>query len=141
MRLLNLGVFNPLHTRVLSHSVVSDSVGPRGLSPTRLLHPWDFPAKNTGVGCHALLQGILPTRDQTQVSFVSCIARQVLYHECHLGRPLNPLLTNERLPHPSWNTAYSLESKSQRRIARGKKKKIPRNDRKSFILDQGTDNT
>ena len=26
------------------------------LQPTRLLHPWDFPGKNTGVGCHFLLQ-------------------------------------------------------------------------------------
>ena len=26
-----------------------------GLQPTRLLHPWDFPSKNTGVGCHCLL--------------------------------------------------------------------------------------
>ena len=25
--------------------------------PTRLLHPWDFPGKNTGVGCHCLLRG------------------------------------------------------------------------------------
>ena len=23
-----------------------------GLQPTRLLHPWDFPGKSTGVGCH-----------------------------------------------------------------------------------------
>ena len=29
---------------------------------TRLLCPWDFPAKNTGVGCHAFFQGILPTQ-------------------------------------------------------------------------------
>ena len=28
----------------------------------RLLCPWDFPGKNTGVGCHALLQGIFPTQ-------------------------------------------------------------------------------
>ena len=28
---------------------------PRGLQPTRLLHPWDFPGKSTGVGCHCLL--------------------------------------------------------------------------------------
>ena len=27
-----------------------------GLQPTRLLHPWDFPGKGTGVGCHCLLQ-------------------------------------------------------------------------------------
>ena len=30
--------------------------------PTRLLCSWDFPGKNTGVGCHALLQGIFPTQ-------------------------------------------------------------------------------
>ena len=29
-------------------------------SPTRLLHPCDFPGKNTGVGCHFLLQEIFP---------------------------------------------------------------------------------
>ena len=29
-----------------------------GLWPARLLCPWDFPSKNTGVGCHSLLQGI-----------------------------------------------------------------------------------
>ena len=30
---------------------------PHGLQPVRLLCPWDFPSKNTGVGCHILLQG------------------------------------------------------------------------------------
>ena len=35
---------------------MSDSVQPHGLQPTRLLHPWDSPGKNTGVGCHFLLQ-------------------------------------------------------------------------------------
>ena len=39
-----------------SHSVVSDSLWPHGLWPTRLLHPWDFPGKSTGVGCHCLLR-------------------------------------------------------------------------------------
>ena len=39
-----------------SRSVVSDSSRPHGLQPTRLLHPWDFPGKSTGVGCHCLLQ-------------------------------------------------------------------------------------
>ena len=37
-------------------SVVSDSVRPHRRSPTRLLCPWDSPGKNTGVGCHFLLQ-------------------------------------------------------------------------------------
>ena len=39
-----------------SRSVLSDSSRPHGLQPTRLLHPWDFPGKRTGVGCHCLLQ-------------------------------------------------------------------------------------
>ena len=39
-----------------SRSVVSDSLRPHGLQPTRLLHPWDFPGTSTGVGCHCLLQ-------------------------------------------------------------------------------------
>ena len=38
-----------------SHSVVSDSSRPNGPQPTRLLQPWDFPGKSTGVGCHCLL--------------------------------------------------------------------------------------
>ena len=37
-----------------SCSVVSDSVWPHGLQPTRLFRPWDFPGKSTGVGCHCL---------------------------------------------------------------------------------------
>ena len=32
-----------------------DSLQPHGLQPTRLLRPWDFPGKSTGVGCHCLL--------------------------------------------------------------------------------------
>ena len=39
----------------LSRSVVSDLQRPRGLQPSRLLRPWDFPGKSTGVGCHCLL--------------------------------------------------------------------------------------
>ena len=31
-------------------------MGPHGLQPTRFLRPWDSPGKNTGVGCHFLLQ-------------------------------------------------------------------------------------
>ena len=42
-----------------SRSVVSDSWRPDGLQPTRLLCPWDFPGKSTGVGCHCLLRFLL----------------------------------------------------------------------------------
>ena len=41
---------------LLSRSVVSDSLRPHRRQPTRLPRPWDSPSKNTGVGCHFLLQ-------------------------------------------------------------------------------------
>ena len=44
----------------LGCSVTSDSLQPHGLQPTRLLCPRNSPGKNTGVGCHALLQVNLP---------------------------------------------------------------------------------
>ena len=40
-------------------SVFSDSLWPHGPQHARLLCPWNFPGKNTGVGCHFPLQGIL----------------------------------------------------------------------------------
>ena len=47
-------------------TLVSDSLLPRGrhgLKPLRLLCPWDSPGKNSGVGCHFLLQGIFLTQE------------------------------------------------------------------------------
>ena len=62
---------------VLSHSVMPDSLPPHGLQPSRLLCPWDLPGKNTGMGCHFLLQGIFLTQGLNQ-SLLHC--RQILYH-------------------------------------------------------------
>ena len=53
---INYVSVNEWWVREWSHSVVSSSLRPHGLQPTRLLHPWDSPGKNTGVGCHFLLQ-------------------------------------------------------------------------------------
>ena len=50
-----------------SRSVVSNSLWPHGLQPTRLLHPWDFPGKSTGVGCHC--PGIKPISSALQGGF------------------------------------------------------------------------
>ena len=44
-----------IHACMLSCSVVSDSLQPYELQPARLLCPWSFSGKNTGVGCHLLL--------------------------------------------------------------------------------------
>ena len=45
---------------------------------------WDFPGKNTRVGCHTLLQGIFPTQG-SNLGLLHC--RQILYHLCHQGSP------------------------------------------------------
>ena len=55
------GVAKSDWTTVLTHvcSVVSDSFWPHRLYSTRLLCPWDFPGKSTGVGCHFSLQALV----------------------------------------------------------------------------------
>ena len=77
----------------ISRSVVSDSLRSRGPEPTRLLCPWDAPGKNSGVGCHALLQGIFLTQELNW-SLLHC--RQILYQLSHQGSP----------PHPAVPTSY-----------------------------------
>ena len=69
---------------VFSCSVVSDSLRPHGLQPARLLCPWDSPDKNTGVGGHALLEGIFPTQGSNP-GLPHC--RQILDHLSHQGSP------------------------------------------------------
>ena len=58
-------------------SAMSNSLPLHGLQPTRLLRPWDSPGKNTGVGCHFLLQGIFPTQGSNLVSQIATIVLAV----------------------------------------------------------------
>ena len=74
---------------VLSHSVTSSSLWPRGLQPTRLLCPWDSPAKNTGVGCHALVPGISTTQESNP-GLPHC--RWILYCLSHQEAQKMPVL-------------------------------------------------
>ena len=55
-------------------TLVSDSLPPDGQWTARLLHPWDSPGKNTGVGCHVLLQGIFVTQGLNPVSMSPSLA-------------------------------------------------------------------
>ena len=50
---------------------MSDSVWPHRWQPTRLPHPWDSPGKNTGVGCHFLLQ-CMKVKSESEVA-QSCL--------------------------------------------------------------------
>ena len=65
---------------MLRHSVLYNSLLPRGLQAARLHCPLDSPGKYTGVGCHALLQGIFPTQGSNPRLCLSCIGRWILYH-------------------------------------------------------------
>ena len=62
-----------------SHSVLSDSLQPHGLSS-----PWNSPGQNTGVGSLSLLQGIFPTQGLNP-GLPHC--RQILYQLSHKGSP------------------------------------------------------
>ena len=65
--------------------VVSDSLQPHGLQPAKLLCPWDFPGKNTGVGCHFLLQGIFLTQGLN----LHVLHWQILFNTEAPGKPQN----------------------------------------------------
>ena len=65
-------------------SVVSNSLWPHGLWPTRLFRPWNSPGKYTGVGSHSLLQGNFLTQG---LNLDLLHGRQILYHLSHQGSP------------------------------------------------------
>ena len=65
------GLSNVCESERISCPVVSSL----NCSPYRLLCLWDSPGKNTGVGCHSLLQGIFPTQGSNQG-----LCRQIRYH-------------------------------------------------------------
>ena len=68
---------------------------PHGPWPARLLCTWDSPGKNTGVGCHAFLQGTFLTQRSNPCLLHLLFGSRVLYHWHHLGRPF-------------WNTFWHL---------------------------------
>ena len=83
-----------VHLCMTACSVMSNSLQSHGLQPTRLLCPQDFPGKNTGVGCHFLLQDIFLTQASNPVS--PALAGRFFTTE-PLGKPLS--LTPETKSH------------------------------------------
>ena len=83
-----------LHLNTQVNVVVAQSCltlcSPR-LKPARLLCPWDSPGKNTGVGCHPLLQGIFLTQGSNP-SLLHC--RQILSCLSHQGSLNHSFLLN-----------------------------------------------
>ena len=56
-----------------SRSVMSDSLRPHGLQPTRPLRPWNSPGKSTGVGCHCLLHKMRYHTWKSQTTFLNIL--------------------------------------------------------------------
>ena len=88
---------------MLNHSVASDS-----LWPTRLLCSWEFYSKNTGVGCHALLQRIFPTQ-ALNPGLLHC--RWIFYRLSHQGSPVSHIslvqsLSRVQLLVTPWTAAH-----------------------------------
>ena len=75
---------------VLSHFSSIRSLQPHGLWPARLLCPWDSTGKNTGVGCHALLQGVFWTQGLNPCLFRLQHRQADSLPLSHLGNPLGP---------------------------------------------------
>ena len=79
---------------------MSDSFVTPWTIPFRLLCPWDFPGKNTAVGCHFLLQGIFLTQG-SKLCFLHC--RWVIYQSAtREARVQDPTPPNTVL----WHTEY-----------------------------------
>ena len=93
----------------VSCSVMSDSLLHRGLWPTSLLCPWNSPGKNTGVGCHSLLQGIFLTQG-LNLGLPHC--RQIVYCLSHWGSPLCPVGVYNITPYTELPTALLQPSSS-----------------------------
>ena len=94
---------DPVKVKVKSLSPVRLFATSWAVACTRLLHPWDFLGKSTGVGCHFLLQGIFPSQGSNP-GLPHC--RQMLYHLSHQGSPGRViqilLLRSTLLPPTAW---------------------------------------
>ena len=87
---------------------------PMNSKPTRLLCPWDFPDENTGVGCHALLQGIFLTQGSNPC-FLCLLCWQAV--SLPLGPPEKPCYSLYR----DHNVSYKREEKNGSRAKKREK--------------------
>ena len=97
--------------------------------PTRLPHPWDSPGKNTGVGCHFLLQGIIPTPG---LNVVSCITGRFfitkppgkeesilwkwLYYQCNLQIQCNLYQSTNGIFHRTGTKNFTIHMETQKTL-------------------------
>ena len=73
---------------VCACSVVSNSLWPYELQPSRLLCPWDFPGKSPEVGCHSPLQDIFPTLGSNPMALASSMLAGEFFTTESPGKPI-----------------------------------------------------
>ena len=88
--------------------IVFNDLRPCGLQSTRLLCPWNFPGKNTGVGCHFLLQGIFPTQGLNLRFFASPALAGGFFTIARPGKPFTLLTTDQKFSY-GWGKSQSLK--------------------------------
>ena len=138
---------------------MSDSVQPHRRQPTRLRHPWDSPGKNTGVGCHFLLQCV-NMKSESEVA-QSCPTPSNPWTAAYQAPPSMGFSRQEYwsgLPLPSPNNEaqnpWEKKRKAKRKIAKKRRdakgkgekerfthlnaefQRIARRDKKAFLRDQ-----
>ena len=99
---------------LFSRQVVSDSV-----ATPWFLCPWDFPGKNTGVGCHFLLQGIFPTSQGLNPRLLHWQVDSLPLS--HQGSPYEKVTQLKKKKQHSYR---QLRSFLDQHIAKGKEEKI-----------------
>ena len=91
-----------------SPSVVSDSLRPHGLQPTRLLHPWDFPDKSTGVGCHCLLLIIHYLKSNMILNFLVWRTNSFTFSSCQSSLISFAWSSQTLKPFGMWNPEHKI---------------------------------
>ena len=101
---------------------MSNSSRHRGLQPTSLLCPWDVPGKNTGVGCHFLIQDIFQTQGLNPYLDLGLWDFVLLYvaHFClpgcnHFPLPMSGALLAQMVVSCRFSDESSLEAPSTKR--------------------------
>ena len=97
-------------------SIVSDSVRPHRRQPTRLPRPWDSPAKNTGVGCHFLLQCMKVKNESELLSHIRLLATPwIAAHQAppSMGFSRQEYWSGLPLPSPPRNIEKDKRNRSQ----------------------------
>ena len=72
--------FQNMYWCVISHLVIPNSLQLYELYPPKLLCPWNFPGKSTGMGNHTLLQVIFQAHGSNPLCCIFCIDKWIVYY-------------------------------------------------------------